>query len=1025
MKRLPALAAAFLPSLALAFWHCTSAAESAGLAQVGLGNGDLFTAQSTTNLLSVLTSNYTVGINDPSVVDAEGYPVRNFSGLIGGQIGAVSQKFYPSPATYQFGWDAGRSCFKVNFSTSGIASGVVGSPTITNGGGRGNLSIQGSCGVAGSVIISFNGVQAITFTFDGTYSRWGSNSTGKMWLARNNNTGWNGQSDLVAYKNGIFWTKEQVDLLKASGANSLRPMGLTAIYNLVGYSASNVVNWSYRKPASGMSFVNQDFPPGTRCGGAHAFCNIAVSSSNQINVPSPSDDGTSNWVDGEQITGSVVGPVFSSVGSIKNVTVATVPGGINNACQFTVSGSTAEISQGMALSIKGVLGISGCNGSGTPGKYTTFLRVYSVDSGTTFTAATMNSKYTSSAVVSGTYTSGGSISRPWLSNSLGYITAVSSNAGNCQFAVSGTSELSPGMPVAIDGITSTATECNTPPPTTTTILSVDDSTHFTINVTKSNGTTYTGKTGMVAYQSVTVSGKSVPKLIKEVRAIPQGYPYGMATIPNGPVTLTYNATLDAVIITIGGLSNSLPIEAIAQLANLSNIPIWYTSPFWANDGYIAGEANLFYSVLNPNLSHFNEVGNEIWNFGQQAAVFAAQMSVARGLAAYPGNALTYQGFRTRQVFGLLESSNWSADLSRLKRGICFQNAGHATSIVAMMTGVGLGAYGYDKKPNRLIDKTEFICTAPYTGGGTALSQFSPDAAYTPTVYDAPLINAIGAAMSSGDSKAAVSLVDQSVRGDYLNRVQTVTASGTTFTTPRAHNFAVNDVLRFTVTGGTTYSGLDLKKTCQVIAVTLTTFSCGLVTRGARGSALNAGNVGTGVTSVGYLDSNVYSSHSIFGQINASFTKWQDVAVNGFSPVPSGGTPGIRWYEGSLEVTAPAARTCTSIGVSPLTISGTAVCGTRGWVDQAIAAWRNTLSVGVPGAAATLKYFYQGFMGTNPQITLTYGNMSQSKSTSNLILNGGGVYGLMATDSHYSNPVPTGFFTGFQNFNQTGPEEKPW
>jgi hypothetical protein len=79
-----------------------------------------------------------------------------------------------------------------------------------------------------------------------------------------------------------------------------------------------------------------------------------------------------------------------------------------------------------------------------------------------------------------------------------------------------------------------------------------------------------------------------------------------------------------------------------------------------------------------------------------------------------------------------------------------------------------------------------------------------------------------------------------------------------------------------------------------------------------------------------------------------------------------------------------------------------------------------LSVGVPGAAATIKYFYQAFMGTEPAITLTYGNMTRSKGTSNLILNGGGVYGLMAGNSLYSAPVPTGFYTGFQDFNQTGP-----
>ena len=85
-----------------------------------------------------------------------------------------------------------------------------------------------------------------------------------------------------------------------------------------------------------------------------------------------------------------------------------------------------------------------------------------------------------------------------------------------------------------------------------------------------------------------------------------------------------------------------------------------------------------------------------------------------------------------------------------------------------------------------------------------------------------------------------------------NRIQSITASGTTFTTVSAHNLAVNDYVRFFVTGGTSYSGINPLQAYKILTTpTTTTFTVGLVQdTGSISSAVNAGSAGTGSVSVG-------------------------------------------------------------------------------------------------------------------------------------------------------------------------------
>lgn len=904
-----------------------------------------------------------------AALDQFGYPIANFTGTIGSQLGGPLSTTGP----WTMAWDAGRSCFKMNFLNSANVTNIPGGVVVTNAGGTGNISVTGNCGVAGSITINWLSTSTLNMQWDGTYTQWASNTTGKMSLIR--------ASDQTAYTNGIYWTPEVVSLMSSMGLESFRTMG----WNILNFNTgTNTVNWNYRKTPSSFSFNPNadDYPPGARCGGATSWCTISVSGA-ALTAAAAADTPLGGWTDGEQIMGNIA----SSVAAVN-------------------------------------------------------------------------------------------------------VSAVVSNAGNCQYTVGTTTLLTPGQSIKVLGING-ATECNTNPGFTT-ILTVDNATQFTSALVKT-GTTYSGG-GQIGYQTLAITGKTGgAKIITDLTGVPTAVL--ISTSPTG--TFTYSSVLDVVLYAARGVGNGPPIEAQVQLSNLINANFWFNFPVFANNIFITSAANAVLANLNSNLKGIFEYSNENWNGSQLASQYNTQMGIALGIAT--NSPQPFESLRVRQIMGtLLPASSWGGS-PRLERLYCHQagfgGTGFATSPMsgaslispgsaAYQTYVGGSAVNYNTSPNRPIDFVQSTCYAPYVGGGTAFSGQSNDVGqHAPSTNDAALLNTIVSDWNASNTAGAISLIDQSIRGDIYALTQTVTASATTFTTPLAHNFFVNEVLRFTVSGGTSYSGLNLNSLYQILSTpTGSTFTVGQVVNGITGTAVNAGSAGSGTTSVGNLGTgnggNNYNGYTIFTAESAYYTKYQDMAVNGFSPAPAGGAPKVRWYEGALEPSPPTAQQlinsgATDTSASVLSVSGNTICfssmpfnvsafgsqvaftnigsltgvstgvnytavnvvgncmgiqpvgsgnpatigGTAGGavvignqiLATALLGWKND-----PASAATIQFYYNTFMGLQAG-TITTGAMPNSKAPANLVLTGGGEYALTANDN-YITPGKYQLFCGFRSFS---------
>ena len=845
--------------------------NAGGISQINIGQGDQ-TDQSNINLFNTAQVHFSGGAT-PAALDAEGYPVQNFSGSFTGQLGPVSQQI-ATTGPWTFAWDAGRSCFGISFSPGATATNVPSGVTITPN-GQFTIGIAGPCnGVAGSLTLNWANDGGIAYSFLGTYTQWASNTGGGLYLYRN--------SDAAAFASGIYWTPEMVAARKNLGVHAVRPMG----WNILGHAiGTNVVNWSTRKTVQNFSWFSDDYPPSIRCGGTTSFCTISVSGG-AFTSAAASGTPLSGWQNGEQISGNVAS-------SVPNLTIS----------------------------------------------------------------------------------------------------AVASNGGNCQLTVSDSTNLSSGQSVAVFGIGGsgggqTITACNTQLTTIASVDSVGTPGQITLNQAGGSGTYTSG--GIIGFQTLTITGKSGgAKLILATNAFP-------TTISSGFATFTYNAVLDKVLYNAGGVSNGPPIEAQVQLANLTGANYWYNFPTFADDNYAINAASTVCSNISNYLHADFEYSNEVWNFGQDAAQWSYQMGVALGLAGINSSSATYfESLRIRQIFGNdIPASTCTGMMSRVERKYCIQSGYGGTAFATgPMTGsnlispgttayqnyVGGSSVNYNTFPNRPIDFTETVCYAPYVAGGTGFSGQSPDTHVPPTGADATNLQTIATDMDNGDTTDAIALVDQYIRGDLLTQVQTATASGTTFTTPNAHGFVVNDIVRFTVAGGTTYSNLNLQIPYQILSTpTSQTFTAGPISQGATGSAVNAGTAGSGTTSVGELCPGApnppYCSLNIFGIISTAFTKYQNMAVaSPLTPRPTGmAALKVDWYEGNLVPTAPTTAQCTAISISS---------GDCTQLANALTAWKNSLL-----AAATVRYYYGAFTGIYPNV-VTSGAMPNSGSPSWLVLQG--------------------------------------
>lgn len=588
------------------------------------------------------------------------------------------------------------------------------------------------------------------------------------------------------------------------------------------------------------------------------------------------------------------------------------------------------------------------------------------------------------------------------------VTGAVSNGGNVQLTVASTTGLVMGNPVHIDGIAGT-TEANG----YTTVLSVDSMTQFTINVVFVH--TYTSG-GTVDYFTLAVTGKTGgPWLIVNNLGvgIGAGFSSDQTQILSGNATFTWDKVLGAVLYTSGGLSTSVPIEAQVQLANLTGSALWYNLPTWSVDNYVTSALNLIYPLLNRNLTL--EYSNEVWNFAWVQAQWSAQRAAALGI----GGDNDYYGLRLRQIFGNLVPSTGSPN--RVDRIYSFQggtgtgdisvtNQMKGNSLVspgsaAYQTFVGGASVNYNTAPNRPIDVTDSLGYAPYVSA-SALAGQSSDAFTAPSACDATLLQSIIDNTNGGNTSVASALIDANIRTG-LECPQTVTASGTTFTTPLAHGWSVGNIVQFTVSGGTTYSGLSLTASYIIKSTPLSnTFTADLLVNNIdQGTLVNAGTAGSGTTSVGQVTQGFPRNSA------AWYTKWEAVAASFDSGRPSGMGPlNVKWYEGALEPTAPTTAQCTTLGLVSPNPGGTAAAAST-VIATAIVNWKNSAL-----SFNTINAYYNLFLGLSPN-SITTGAMPHSKGVSQLVLLGGGEYGLVA-NFDLSNPSLYQTYNGFAAFGKS-------
>jgi hypothetical protein len=481
---------------------------------------------------------------------------------------------------------------------------------------------------------------------------------------------------------------------------------------------------------------------------------------------------------------------------------------------------------------------------------------------------------------------------------------------------------------------------------------------------------------------------------------------------NGFYIFVYNSILNKWIFKSNGVNAFLPIEAQVQLANKIKASLWANIPLMAQDDWINQWSSYVCSNLNGGLYFYPEYSNEIWNFGGQTQTsLANQIGLALNFPNANGEPYHgWYGLRVRQAMGNLIPAQCSGHMSIVRRVMAFQEFGsisaaetyrfqggdlNPASNSALCTYLGgtftsscSGAPNYSAQVSGggngwPIDVVEVASYANYTAGVNLCT--GTDLNCTPGASNVAYYNTLLNAYENVSTAAAIALVDSDIRnGQTL--VQTVTASGTTFTTPSAHGFtAGTTTVSFLTSAGNTCSGLTSGALYSVHTTPISnTFTMQAFVDGvASGADINAGTC-TGTVSVGSAGRSSLSADMIF-QSNVQYPLWEAAIASYDSGRPAGmAALRVELYEGALEPQGPSAAQCTSLGIVDSN------CATN--IAAAITAWKNDST----SAATTLVYANQ-FLGTDAATVSTFGLMLHSKTPSQLQLTGPSLWSLLPGD----------------------------
>jgi hypothetical protein len=590
-----------------------------------------------------------------------------------------------------------------------------------------------------------------------------------------------------------------------------------------------------------------------------------------------------------------------------------------------------------------------------------------------------------------------------VSNAQSAIITVSSVANNgsglCRLTVSSTANITTGQQIWPVGIIDNSTG----EPMFACSNKIFTATNINATTIDLQGSTFSGtarvNSGFVGIQTLTVTGKSGgAKFIADNEGFPAGAS-GLGTISAGIGTFFYDDLLDRVIYLQGGIIAGVPIEVSANVANSINANLWATIPPHATDGYVTSWATVALGALNSSLFFYPEYSNEVWNFGFAQTQWALQRGLALGFTIGSNQGVYgWYGLRVRQIMGNLIPPVWSGRSSMLRRVMAFQAAGdfsttsnnrfagvqlapsgvstgtgnstYCTFTGGTFSGTCTGGANFTASPNRPIDVTETIASAPYAGGANLM--FGPDIQLNgvPDADNAPFYQALANAQNGGNTALAVSMVDQDVRLGFSTSSTISSTSGATFTTSSNHGFSTNpaSTVNFQVTGGAGCPGLTTGATYQVTSVpSPTTFTIRAYVNGFPSGANISPGTCSGTVTVGLIGNTTSTVETMQLAANSYYQFAQNLSV-------TYGNKRVEWYEGSLEPVGPSAAQCTTLGITGTNPSAA--------IAAATIAWRND-----PTSATTIQVYYQQFIGTDSTMVPTFGQMTNSKTPSHLVLPG--------------------------------------
>jgi hypothetical protein len=112
----------------------------------------------------------------------------------------------------------------------------------------------------------------------------------------------------------------------------------------------------------------------------------------------------------------------------------------------------------------------------------------------------------------------------------------------------------------------------------------------------------------------------------------------------------------------------VPLEVMADLANLVGADPWFTVPHMADDALVRVMAEVVRDHLDPSLKAYVEYSNELWNFMFPQTHWAVQQANARwGQDAAPDAWMQFAGLRAAQVMGIWSDTFGDQAEARLVR----------------------------------------------------------------------------------------------------------------------------------------------------------------------------------------------------------------------------------------------------------------------------------------------------------------------------------------------------------------------